>query len=77
MATLTQQEKAAFKGSISDPGAAQAVIDMVTTLNQAAVVAALAQTVSASYVQAEVQAISTKVDAVIAALKAAGLMKTV
>lgn len=41
---------------------------------QAAVVAALAQTISGSYQQAEVQAISTKVDAILTALKNAGLM---
>ena len=41
---------------------------------RAAVVAALAQTISGSYTQAEVQAISTKVDAILSALKTAGLM---
>lgn len=43
---------------------------------QATTIAALAQTISGSYSQAEVQAISTKVDAVIAALKTAKLMAT-
>lgn len=41
---------------------------------QAATVAALAQTISGTYQQAEVQAISTKVDAILTALKNAGLM---
>jgi predicted RecA/RadA family phage recombinase len=41
---------------------------------QAAVVAALAQDISASPTESEVQAISTKVDAILTALKAAGLM---
>jgi pyruvoyl-dependent arginine decarboxylase (PvlArgDC) len=49
--------------------------DVATTLaHRAAVVAALAQDISTTYVEAEVQAISTKLDAVIAALKTAGLM---
>ena len=43
---------------------------------QAAVVAALAQTISGTYSQSEVQAISTKVDAILTALKNAGLMAT-
>lgn len=41
---------------------------------QAATVAALAQTISGTYQQAEVQAISSKVDAILTALKNAGLM---
>lgn len=41
---------------------------------QAANVAALGQDISATYVEAEVQAISDKVDAILVALKAAGLM---
>jgi predicted RecA/RadA family phage recombinase len=41
---------------------------------KAATVAALAQTISGSYTQSEVQAISTKVDAILTALKNAGLM---
>jgi predicted RecA/RadA family phage recombinase len=43
---------------------------------RAANVAALAQDISASPTEAEVQAISTKVDAILTALKNAGLMKT-
>lgn len=42
---------------------------------RAANVAALAQDISASPTEAEVQAISTKVDAILTALKNAGLMK--
>lgn len=41
---------------------------------RAATVAALAQDISATYVEAEVQAISTKVDAILTALKNADLM---
>lgn len=41
---------------------------------QASNVTALAQDISVTYVEAEVQAISTKVDALLTALKAAGLM---
>lgn len=41
---------------------------------RAAVVAALGQTISGTYSQSEVQAISTKVDAILSALKTAGLM---
>lgn len=41
---------------------------------QQAAIAPLNQTISATYTQAEVQAISTKVDAIIAALKAHGLI---
>ena len=41
---------------------------------QADNVAALSQDVSETYVEAEVQAISDKVDAILAALKASGLM---
>jgi predicted RecA/RadA family phage recombinase len=41
---------------------------------KAAVLAALAQTISGTYSQSEVQAISTKVDAILSALKTAGLM---
>lgn len=43
---------------------------------QAANVAALAQDISNTYVEAEVQAISTKVDAILTSLKNAGLMKS-
>lgn len=42
---------------------------------RAANVAALAQDISGTYSEAEVQAISTKVDAILTALKNAGLMK--
>jgi len=42
---------------------------------RAANVAALAQDISETYVQSEVQAISTKVDAILTAMKNAGLMK--
>jgi predicted RecA/RadA family phage recombinase len=42
---------------------------------RAANVAALAQDISATYSESEVQAISTKVDAILTALKNAGLMK--
>ena len=48
----------------------------VGSLSQAATVSPLAQNVSATYDEAEVQAISDKVDAIIAALKTAGLMAT-
>lgn len=48
----------------------------VGSLSQAATVAPLAQTISGTYDDAEVQAISDKVDAIIAALKTAGLMAT-
>ena len=48
----------------------------VGSLSQATTVAPLAQTISGTYDDAEVQAISNKVDAIIAALKAAGLMAT-
>lgn len=41
---------------------------------QSTVITALGQTISGTYSQSEVQAISTKVDAIIAALKVAGLM---
>lgn len=42
---------------------------------QAAAVADLDQDISATYVEAEVQAISDKVDALLAALRAAGLVE--
>lgn len=45
-------------------------------IGTAANVAALAQTTSGTYQQAEVQAIATKVDAILTALKNAGLMLT-
>jgi predicted RecA/RadA family phage recombinase len=41
---------------------------------QAGTVAALSQVTSGTYVQAEVQAIATKVDAILTSLKASGLM---
>jgi len=44
--------------------------------HKAAHVASLGQDISATYVEAEVQAISTKVDALIVALETAGLMAT-
>jgi len=43
---------------------------------QAAAVADLNQTISGSYTQSEVQAISDKVDALLAALRAANLLDT-
>lgn len=44
-------------------------------LNEAAPVADLGQTISASPTQAEVQAISDKIDELLAALRAAGIVK--
>ena len=54
--------------------AADALISAAFTAHKAGVVAALAQDISSTYVEAEVQAISTKVDAILTALKAANLM---
>jgi hypothetical protein len=39
-------------------------------------VASLSQTISGTYTQAEVQAISTKVDAILTALRNAGIIST-
>lgn len=44
------------------------------TVLQAATVANLGQTISGTYTQSEVQAISTKVDALLAALRTAGVV---
>jgi hypothetical protein len=54
--------------------AADALIAAAFTAHKAAVVTALAQDTSSTYVEAEVQAIATKVDAILTALKAANLM---
>ncbi len=43
---------------------------------QGAAIADLGQDISATYVEAEVQAISTKVDVILAALRAHGLIAT-
>ena len=51
-----------------------AALTSVAANHKAATVAALALNVSAAYVEAEAQSVADKVDAVIAALKAAGLM---
>lgn len=50
------------------------VLGNVASNFRAAVVADLNQDISATYVEAEVQAISDKVDALLAALRAAGLL---
>lgn len=55
----------------------QEIVDVVfagSAVAQAAAVADLNQDISASYVEAEVQAISDKVDALLAALRTAGLL---
>ena len=54
--------------------ATSAKVKLSEARQKAAVVAALGLDASATYVEAEVQSIADKVDAVIAALKAAGLM---
>ena len=46
------------------------------TQTQGAAVTDLGQTISVAYDQAEVQAISTKVDALLASLRAAGIIAT-
>ena len=46
------------------------------TATQGAAVTDLGQTISVAYDQAEVQAISTKVDALLASLRAAGIIAT-
>lgn len=51
-------------------------IDAKLTATQGAAVADLNQDVSAAYVEAEVQAISDKVDALLAALRAANIIAT-
>jgi len=76
MATLKQEEKAAIEAAIAKPSAAAKVIAKVS---EAAVVeqeaiADLNQDISAAYVEAEVQAISDKVDAILVALRAAGVV---
>jgi len=47
-----------------------------TSWIQAGPVASLSQTISGTYTQSEVQAISTKVDAILAALRSVGVLKT-
>lgn len=76
--SLNQSEKAGIKGSIAHPSAANKVI---AKLNEAAVVvpvaanvAELEMTASETYDDADTQAVADKIDAVIAALVAAGLM---
>lgn len=48
--------------------------NVVGGVSQQAAIADLAQDISATYVEAEVQAISTKVDAILAALRSAGMV---
>lgn len=67
--TYTQSEVDALV-----PGTATVLTEGVVL--QSAAVAALSLTVSASFVQAEVQSIATKVDAILTALKNAGIMAT-
>lgn len=55
-------------------GGTSAKVKLSEARQQAATSAALAQDISATYVEAEVQAISDKVDDILAKLKAAGLM---
>ena len=54
----------------------QANIDAKLTATQGAAVANLGQTISVTYVQAEVQAISNKVDELLGALRTAGIIAT-
>jgi len=84
---LQKQQKAAILAAITDPRAAQAVIDMVeSALTQAATVAAITSTnlvgvdgtgsnaAPLAGTETRLDAIETKINAVLTALKAAGLM---
>lgn len=55
---------------------ATALVRLQPNMKRSAAVADLSQDISATYVEAEVQAISDKVDELLAALRAAGLMKS-
>lgn len=76
MAKLNQQDQAAIKAAIARPSAAAKVI---AKAEEAAIVvqdaiASLDQTVTDPPTQAEVQAISDKVDEILVALRAAGVI---
>lgn len=72
--TATGNKYAGMCTEAASSGATSAKVKLDPQAKQAAVVAALAQTISGTYSQSEVQAISTTVDAILSALKAAGLM---
>lgn len=77
MTQLTSTEAAAIKGSIVNPDAAQKLIDSLETpLSQAATIAAISTADASDLASAIALANATKakVNALIAALKAAGLM---
>lgn len=62
--------------TIADVTGLQTALDAKLTAVEGAAVADLAQDISAAYVEAEVQAISDKVDALLASLRAAGIIAT-
>lgn len=72
MSKTGSRGKQAVKQMAGSPEVAKQVQDQLD--RESVAVAKLNQTISGSYTQAEVQAISTKVDAIIQALKDAGLM---
>lgn len=76
MANLNTEEKAALKAAIAKPSAADKVIAKAeeAAIEIQAAIANLNQDISATYVEAEVQAISGKVDEILAALRAAGIV---
>ena len=73
--TISSSEKAAITNACSQsvPNVLS-VLDAVAGFSQVAAVADLDQDISATYAEAEVQAISDKVDELLAALRTAGLL---
>lgn len=72
--TATGNKWAGYAFEAAAEAATKCRVKLEAMPKQATNVAALSQDISSSYTEAEVQAISTKVDAILTALKAAGLM---
>lgn len=64
-----------FTGTMFDHGLKTKVEGVEKTITHNDTIAILNQTISGTYTQAEVQAISTKLDSVIVMLKGAGIIK--
>lgn len=71
--SLSEKAQKAVKVAIAEKPEGQEVLDRID--RSVANVADLGQDISGTYVEAEVQAISDKVDELLAAMRASGLME--
>ena len=70
--SLSKEAREILVVAMANKSKANEVADAIDAIEAAAAVVDLAQDISATYVEVEVQAISNKVDEILAALRASG-----